>query len=482
MKSSVTNVTEPAPAANPARIEVVDNKSPARKIAELAANLRYEDVPARVQAFAKYHILDTVGTSLAATHFDFAHRALGGASALGETGHATVIGMAARLPLKDAALVNGILAHGLDYDDTHAAGPVHPSAAAFPCAFGLAEQLNRDGKELITAYLLGVETITRLGMAANGMMHKSGFHTTGVAGHLGCAVAAARLLNLNTDQITWAQGLAGSTASAIGEFRAEGAWSKRIHAGWAAVGGIAAASLARSGFTGPEKVYEGADGLLRSHTGTYYPEVQVDALTRDLGNAWRAEEIAVKPYPICHILHACVDSVLVLKRAHGLNPDDIAEVRALLHPETFNRVCTRPEVRRHPATEYIAKFSVYYTLAAALVRGRCGLAELEPDALKDPAILALADRVSYEADAESQFPKYFSGGVVIRMKNGQTYTHIEKINRGAGDRALSGDEIAAKFMENAELVMSRSRAARIRDGVLDLDRSSALEIANVLAN
>ena len=467
-----SSVTKPAP--------VADNHSPARKIAGFAANLRYEDVPARVQAFARHHILDTLGTTLAATHFDFAHRALSGANATGETGHATVIGMAARLPLKDAALVNGILAHGLDYDDTHAEGPVHPSAAAFPCAFGLAEQLNRSGKELITAYLLGVETITRVGMAANGMMHKSGFHTTGVAGHLGCAVTAARLLNLNTDQITWAQGLAGSTASAIGEFRTEGAWSKRIHAGWAAVGGIAAASLASSGFTGPEKVYEGEDGLLRSHTGAYFPETRVDALTSELGIAWRAEEVAVKPYPICHILHACVDAALVLKRKHHLQPGDIAEVRALLHPETFARVCTRPEVRRHPATEYIAKFSVYFTIAAALVRGRCGLAELEPDALQDPAILAIADRVSYEADAESQFPQYFSGGVVIRMKDGQTYTHVEKINRGAGDRALTGDEIAAKFMENAKLVMSRSRAERIRDCVLALDRCSTHDFARLL--
>ena len=467
-------------AASETPAQVGDAPSAARAIAEFAANLRYEDVPARVQEFARYHILDTVGTSLAATHFDFAHRAVSGVCTTGETGNSTVFGMAARLPLKEAALVNGILAHGLDYDDTHAAGPVHPSASAFPCAFALAEHFNRDGQELITAYLLGVEVITRVGIAANGMMHKSGFHTTGVAGHLGCAVAAARLLSLNVHQITWAQGLAGSTASAIGEFRAEGAWSKRIHAGWAAVGGITAAGLARSGYTGPEKVYEGEDGLLRSHTGAYFPQVKADALTHELGNVWRAEEVAVKPYPICHILHACVDSALILRRRHGLQPDDIAEVRALLHPETFNRVCTLPEIRRRPATEYVAKFSVYYTLAAALVRGRCGFAELEPDALQDPIILALAERVSYEADAESQFPQYFSGGVVIRMKDGRTYTHVEKINRGAGDRALTGDESAVKFLENAELVMSRGRAEQIRDGILDMDRRTAREIAALL--
>jgi len=451
--------------------------SAARSIGNFAANLRYEDIPSRVLKFARQHILDTVGTSLAATHFDFAHRAVSGVATTGETGNCSVIGMRARLPIKDAALVNGILAHGLDYDDTHVAGPVHPSASAFPCAFAVSEHLDAHGKEFLVAYLLGLEIITRIGIAANGMMHKSGFHTTGVAGHPGCAVAAAKLLQLNATQITWAQGLAGSMASAIGEFRAEGAWSKRIHGGWAAVGGIAAANLARSGYSGPEKVYEGVDGLFRSHTGPYFLEVNVGALTQDLGSVWRAEEVAVKPFPICHILHACVDSALILRSKHRLSPIDIAEVRALLHPETFNRVCTRPEVRRHPATEYIAKFSVYYTLAAALARGRCGFAELEPEALQDPAILALADRVSYEADPDSQFPKYFSGGVVIHMKNGDTFTHIEPINRGAGERALTGDEITAKFMDNAELAMSRSRAEHIRDCILDLDQYQVREIA-----
>ena len=312
-------------AANDMPAAVAGSRTAARAIAEFAANLRYEDVPARVQEFARYHILDTVGTSLAATHFDFAHRAISGVCTAGETSNSTVLGMVARLPLKDAALVNGILAHGLDYDDTHAAGPVHPSASAFPCAFALAEHFNRDGKELLTAYLLGVEVITRVGIAANGMMHKSGFHTTGVAGHLGCAVAAARLLYLNVDQITWAQGLAGSTASAIGEFRAEGAWSKRIHAGWAAVGGITAAGLARSGYTGPEKVYEGEDGLLRSHTGAYFPQVNAGELTHELGSVWRTEEVATSRFrSATSCMHASIQRLSSNARFSNFQPVMVA--------------------------------------------------------------------------------------------------------------------------------------------------------------
>jgi len=451
-----------------------------RTIAEFAENLHYGDLSPRLREFARYHILDVAGTSLAATRFDFSHRALTGLSALADGGSNVVLGMGVKLPLKDAVLMNGILAHGLDYDDTHPGGPVHPSSSAFPCALGLAEFLDRTGEELLTAYLIGVEIATRFGIAANGTMHKSGFHTTGIVGHLGCAVAAGRLFGLTTEQLVWAQGLAGSTASAIAEHRADGAWNKRMHSGWAGVGGITAASLARSGFIGTSKVYEGGDGLLRSHAGAYLADVKTYALTEGLGDTWRAEEVAVKPFPICHILHACVDSALALRRTHNLKAQDVAQVRALLHPETFHFVCDFPEMRRRPASDYIAKFSVYYAVAAALVRGKCGFAELEPAALNDPEILALAQRVTYAADPESQFPNYFSGGVVITLKDGGVLTHVEKINRGAGDRALTGEEIAAKFMENAELAVSRSRAEAMRDAVLDLERHSARDLARVL--
>jgi 2-methylcitrate dehydratase PrpD len=451
-----------------------------RTIADFAQNLRCDDLSPRLRDFARYHILDVVGASLAATRFEFSHRALSGLTALADGGSNVVLGMAAKLPLKDAVLMNGILAHGLDYDDTHPAGPVHPSSSAFPCALGLAEFLDRTDQELLTSYLIGVEITTRFGMAANGTMHKSGFHTTGVAGHLCCAVAAGHLFHLSAEQLVWAQGLAGSTASAIAEHRADGAWNKRMHSGWAGVGGITAVSLARSGFIGTRKVYEGGDGLLRSHAGAYVADVKTDALTEGLGVAWRAEEVAVKPFPVCHILHACVDSALALRRAHDLKARDIAQVRALLHPETFHFVCDFPDMRRRPASDYIAKFSVYYAVAAALVRGKLGFAELEPEALNDPEILAFAERVNYDADPESQFPKYFSGGVVIILKDGRVLTHVEKINRGAGDRALTGEEIAAKFMENAELAVSRSRAAEIRDRVLDIERHSARDLARAL--
>ena len=438
-------------------------------------------VPPDVAEHAKLHMLDVIGTALAATKFEFAHRALAGLSTAGEPGTHTVIGMPVRLPLRDAVLLNGILAHGLDYDDTHPGAIVHPSSSAFPCALGVAEKIGASGADLITAYTLGVDIATRVGVAAAGAMHTNGFHTTGIAGHFGCVVAAGKLLELTSEQLARAQGLAGSTSSALSEHRADGAWNKRMHPGWAGVGGITAAFLARGGFIGTRKIYEGADGLYRSHTGTRFPEVDLDALTRDLGAKWLIEDVAIKPFPICHLLHACADSALALKREHGLAAEDIASVRALLHPETFHYVAEPAEMRRRPTSDYMAKFSVQFVVAACFVRGRFGFAELEDAALRDPEILALAQRVSHEADPQSAFPKYFSGGVVVKTKDGRELVHMEKVNRGAGERALTAAEIVEKFMDNAQFVLSRGKAERIRDCVLALEKHGARDLSALLA-
>lgn len=450
-----------------------------QRIADFAAGASYDNIPQRVRERAKHHALDVIGTALAATRFDFAQHALSGLLSIAEGNGNSVIGMGARLPLRDAVLLNGILAHGLDYDDTHPGAIVHPTSSAFPCSLGLAEHLDASGKDLLTAYVLGVDVATRVGVAAKGLMHTSGFHTTGIAGHFGCAVAAGKLFNLSPQKLMLAQGLAGSTSSAMSEHRADGAWNKRMHPGWAGVGGITAASLARGGFVGTRKIYEGADGLFRAHTQKL-AEVDLGAMTRGLGEQWLIEEVAVKPYPICHLLHACADSALAVRRKHGVKPQDIAKVRALLHPETFHYVAEPADMRRRPVSDYMAKFSVQFVVAACFVRGKFGFAELEADALNDAEILALAQRVSHDADPDSAFPKYFSGGVVVTLKDGRELVHMERINRGAGERALTGDEIAAKFLENAELVISRGRAERIRDFVLELELHSARDLARLL--
>ena len=184
---------------------------------------------------------------------------------------------------------------------------------------------------------------------------------------------------------------------------------------------------------------------------------------------------------MCHILHASIDSAIALRNEHELRPADIAKVRVLLHPDTFHYVCDNPEMRRRPTSDYMAKFSAHYTTAVALIRGKCGFAELEQDAITDPDVLALAQRVEHAADPQSAFPEYFSGGVEVTLKSGRTVAHHDRVNRGAGDRALDRAAIAQKFLDNAGFAMSSSRAERMLEALFGIERLSGRDVARVVS-
>lgn len=452
----------------------------AMSLAEFASNLSYDAIPSPVCERAKYNILDAVGNALASTYYDFAHRILSGIRGLGEEGRSAVIGMPVRLPLRDAVLMNGALVHGLDYDDTHMKAIIHVSASALPCALGVAEHVNASGRDFLAAYILGVEVATRISAAAKGGFHQIGFHPTGLVAHFSCALIAGRLLRVNARQLAMAQGIVGSTAAASHEFRETGAWNKRLHPGWAGVAGITAATLARSGFVAPDTVYEGRFGLFKSHLGSREGGVDYNTITEALGEKWETPEVAIKPFPVCHFIHACADAALAVRRQHQLKPADIVHVQAFIPKETMHIIADPLAAKLRPSTSYQAKFSVQFCVAACLARGKLGLAELESAVLADPEVLALADKIKCEADPNSAFPKYFSGGITVTTKDGGKFTHMEPINRGAGERALSEDEIVAKFIDNATLSVARDRAEALRDLILGCERHNGRELARVL--
>ncbi len=452
----------------------------AAQLAAFAHGLEPGMLPAAVVEQAQLLMLDALGIALASSQHDFAHCAYRGLQALGGAGDSAVMGAFAPLPLRDAVLMNGILVHGLDYDDTHVPGIVHVSASSVPLALGLAAHLDRSGRELLTAYVLAIEISARLGAVAKGGFHQTGFHPTGLIGTFGCTLAAGFLYGMNAAQLKMAQGIALSVASGSLEFLQDGAWTKRMHPGWAGVAGITAASLARHGFIGPGAAYEGRFGLFPSYLGSEVEHCDYSLATRGLGKIWEVGEVGVKPYPACHFVHGCTDAAIAL-RARGVRAGDIAHVRALVPQEVVKTVGEPVENKRRPANDYDAKFSIPYAVATGFVRGKFGLAELEEPALRDPDILALADKVDYEADPNSEFPKAYSGEVIVRLKDGRELSHREQINRGAADRPLSNQEIIAKFMDNAQLAVSPSRAGQMRDAILAMDEGrSARELASVL--
>ena len=451
---------------------------PAQVLADFAAGLTLEKIPETVRTRAKLLILDALGVGLAASSENFADAAVTAATSLGGEGPCSVIGRAVRLPVRDAALANGILIHGLDFDDTHLASIVHPTASCLPCALSFGEFLGVDGRALLVAYAAGMETAIRVGAAARGGFHHAGFHATGVVAHFSASVVAARLLGLPAPAIAAAQGIAASTAAGVQVFLEDGAWTKRLHPGWAAVAGITAARLAESGFRAPTRPYEGRFGLFDTHLQHAAAPIDLPAELASLGQVWELAETAIKPYPVCHFIHGCADAAIEL--FSEVRAADIARVEAFLPRDTMPIVAEPAAAKMRPSNEYEAKFSAQFVVATCLLKGAFGLADLKPSALADPEILDLAGRITCHVDPDSAFPTYFSGGVKLLLRDGsEVFRHV-RINTGAGDRALPEAGVCNKFFACAEMTLPRGQAEQIKDAVLQLEDHSATELAALL--
>ncbi|MCE3556000.1 MmgE/PrpD family protein [Pseudonocardia sp. RS11V-5] len=445
----------------------------AGRVGDFAARAALSDVPAEVVERARHLILDAVGLAFASTAYDFPAVALEALSAFGGGTH-PVLGMRDRLSPRDAAVLNGVLIHGMDFDDTHIPAVTHVSAAALPAAISAAVSRGATTEDLLLAYILGVEVSARVGMGGAGGFHDVGFHPTAVAGAFGASVAAGKIAGLDADGLAAAQGVVGSMSAGLLEFLADGAWTKRLHPGWAAMSGLTAASFAKAGWSGPPAVYEGRFGLYNTHLAGR--ETHPEAVGEALGETWELVRTAVKPYPICHFIHAFADSVLLLRPEIG--ETGISEIRCAIHPVPGKVVCEPAEAKWAPRDEYDAKFSLPFVVAASLTRGRFTLAELEDDALGDTAILDLAQKVRVSEDPDSAFPAAYSGAVEIELADGRVLRHREQVNRGHDERPLTNDEVVAKFRETIGRVADAATTDRVLNAVLSLgDGTPAADFA-----
>ncbi len=451
----------------------------ARQVADFVSELDYDAIPAPVRERARIQMLDALGVGLASNAYPFAERAIAGIQAIGGPGDCGIIGRPERLPLRDAALANGILIHGLDFDDTHIASIVHATAASLPCALSLGEHLGAHGRDVLVAYAAGMEVAIRIGAAVKGAFHHAGFHATGIVSHFSSAVVAGKLLGLTAGQLVSAQGIAASTASGLQVFLEEGAWTKRFHPGWGAVAGITAAHLAKHGFVGPSRPYEGKFGLLDSHLQAHLGDADPAMISDALGERWDLPDTAIKPYPVCHFIHGAADAALLI---HEDLPDGctIRSVRILLPAPTLPVVAEPAASKARPQTDYAAKFSAPYVVATCLLRGRFGLAELEPAAMADEHVLALCARSTCAADPDTGFPAFFSGGVEVELADGRRLHRHVRVNSGAGERALDVDGASRKFLQAAAMRLTPAAAQRACDAVLSMESKPWRETMSAL--
>jgi len=456
-----------------------DGLSAAQRLSAFAYALEPSALPAAVRLKATHHIVDAIGLAFASRHFPFAEPPLRGIAAAGAAGEATVIGGAQTLAPRDAALANGYLIHGLDFDDTHPLSIVHPTVACLPAALAIAEVRDLSWDELLAAYAAGMETAIRLGAAVDGGFHHVGFHATGIVAHFSAAIVAGKLLGLDAAQLTAAQGIAASTAAGVQVFLEEGAWTKRLHPGWGALAGITAAHLAQNGFASPTRPYEGRFGLFDTHLQEHAASVDVASIGAGLGTQWSLLGTAIKPYPVCHFIHGCAEAALILHDSLG-DVERIREITCYLPAQTLPIVAEPAAIKQVPKTDYDAKFSTQFVVATCLARGRFGLAELSDESLVDPLLLRLAAKVRCVVDPLSAFPRYFSGGVTVTLADGSQHTHHIAVNLGSGERALTVDDIAAKFRGTAGLSLPADRVDALLEVLLAPGRRSVRAITQLL--
>jgi 2-methylcitrate dehydratase PrpD len=415
----------------------------AEQLAHAAHGIRARDLPAAVRRVASGLVLDVAGLCVAARHTGYIAAVV---QSVEPGGPCTAIGHAGGFAAVDAALINGIAAHGEDYDDTFEGGPVHAGAVIVPAVLAAAERYGASGDAILRGIAIGSEVMCRLGLVAPMRVHKAGFHPTSVFGALGSAIAVAVTLGLDERAIVDALGIVGSMAGGIIEYLAEGAWTKRLHAGWAAQSGIRAALLARGGFVGPRTVFEGTHGFFVGFANS--SENDFTPLTAGFGETWLMETIAFKPYACGTMIHPYIDCAIRLA-ARGVRAGEIVEIECDTAEGIVHRLWEPLAGKQAPPNAYAAKFSTPFCMALGFVHGDVGLGAFTEAAAHDPQARALAAKIHYRIDPDSPYPRAFTGHLRATLADGRIIEERQPHFRGGAQEPLTAGEIAAKYAANA---------------------------------
>ncbi|HTJ99664.1 MAG TPA: MmgE/PrpD family protein [Bordetella sp.] len=405
----------------------------------LAAN---PEKTAGTRAVGRRMVMDIAGICIAAREQAYVRAAI---ASVDGNGPCTLLGHTRKLGVEGAAFVNGIAAHGEDFDDTFEGGPVHAGVVIVPALVAAAERHGFSGQDFLRGLAIGSEIMCRLCAVAPTRTHKAGFHPTAVFGVMGAVAGIGAALRLTEQQLVDAFGIAGSMASGIIEYLADGSWTKRMHPGWAAQSGYRAVRLALEGFKGPRTVFEGTHGLFHGFANTL--DGNFDAMMAGFGEKWIWETIAFKPYACGTMCHPYIDCAREFGKL-GIDPASIASIECEAAEGVLHRLWEPLDQKRSPPNGYAAKFSVPYAIAVAIVRGDAGLREYDDIIVKDPTILGLASKVSYVVDPQNPYPRQFTGHVRVKLADGAVHEFRQGYFKGGAEHPLSDDDLTRKFLAN----------------------------------
>ena len=436
------------------------------ELSEFTAGLTLGQLPAEVAERARFLVLDLIGNIVRArAEAESTPSLLAGVRALGlGAGNAGVFGDAARYAPAGAALLNGALGHSLDFDDTHAAGCLHPGVTAISAALAAGEMAGAAGADVLAGIVAGYEVSCRLALALPAGEHYArGFHPSATCGAFGATAAAARTFRLPAEAVASAFGIALSQTAGSLEFLVNGAWTKRFQVGWSAMNGLAAACFAREGFKGAAEAFEGPHGFLRA----YAPSPTPARATERLGEVFELMATAVKPYPSCRFGHAGIDAALALRAEHELRPEEIEAVTLGLSKAGMLLIGEPAEKKQDPRNVVDGQFSGPFVLAVALATGRMNWDSYR--LIEDPIVRRLLPRIACVHDdaIEAEFPANMAGKVTIRAR-GQVFEKIVRVPKGEPGNFLSEAELRGKFASLAEPVLGAAQTAALADAALGI--------------
>jgi len=445
------------------------------EVARFVAKTRYTDIPPEVIRLAQGFILDGLGVMLAGATEEGSRILHAYIRQLEGKSEATVVGAGFTAPVPKAALANGASGHAMDYDDTQLSTSkegvygllTHPTIPVLSAALAIGEKLKVSGKDLLLAYVLGVEVECRIADAINPRHYQSGFHSTATIGGLGAAMAAGRLLGLNEGELERSLGLAASMASGLRENF--GTMTKPLHAGRAAENGVTAAQLSERGFTSAHNILEAKRGFFQAMAGGY-DEAKISGR---LGRPYFIQEpgISIKPYPSGSLSHPAQDLILEMVRKNDLHTEEIEAIKVGTNSNVPNAL-----IYQMPKTALEGKFSIPFCMAIAVLERKAGIAQFKDRKVRDPKVVELMRRVTLEVDPELEALGYdqVRSRIRIRLKDGRTLEGKAEVAKGHPLNPMSREEIGEKFRDCAHLVLSRKDAEEAIELVANLERMRSI--------
>lgn len=418
-----------------------------RTLARHVLASRYADIPQTVRHEAARSFLNWVGCAVGAARHETVENALAALKPFSGPAQASVLGRGDRLDIMQAALMNGITSHTFDFDDTHLKTVIHPSGPVASAILALAERQPVSGEDFLHAFILGVEVECRIGNAVYPNHYDVGWHITGTAGVFGAAAAAGRLLGLSEQQMVWALGIAATQASGLREMF--GTMCKPFHPGNAARNGLLAALLAQKDFTSSNQGIEAKRGFANVLSTKFEPK----DITENLGKTFEILINTYKPFACGIVIHPAIDGCVQLRNEHNLKADDIESIELKAHPLVLELTG-----KKTPQTGLEGKFSVYHSSAVAIIHGAAGESEYSDAVVRDPAVVALRDRVTAVVGQGIHEDQVH---VTVRLRNGKTLEKFVEHAIGSIARPMSDADLEAKFRGLARGILPAAQTDRL---------------------